>query len=150
MNLKHQRYLEARRAGLSIEECVKAALPGVDPTSERFQNWVATAETHIADIKAVVEAEGLNKGAKKAAKKTSADAGSDKDAKTDSEASSKAGAKTNSKAGAKTTTKTVGAKKGTAPKRLAKKAVPQTEGLEPEEDGSEADVTDRVSEREGS
>lgn len=49
MNLKHQRYLEARRAGLSIEECVKAALPGVDPTSERFQNWVATAETHIAD-----------------------------------------------------------------------------------------------------
>ncbi len=68
MNPKHERYLEAKRAGKSIKDCVAAALPGADPKSERFQNWMKDAES-IEEIKGVIELEGLNKSKKAAPKK---------------------------------------------------------------------------------
>lgn len=69
MNPKHERYLEAKRDGKSVADCVKAALPGSDPKSERFKWWVAKAETEISEIKDTIELEKLNKPKRSAPKK---------------------------------------------------------------------------------
>lgn len=69
MNPKNERYLEAKRDGKSIKDCVIAALPGSDPKSDRFKWWVANAEKEIAEIKDTIELEGLNKPKKAAPKK---------------------------------------------------------------------------------
>ncbi|GJM01963.1 MAG: hypothetical protein DHS20C08_04640 [Rhodomicrobium sp.] len=61
MNPKFQRYIDAKRDGKSIEDCVRAALPAVDENSTRFKQWVAFAETHYTDIRKTIKLEGLNK-----------------------------------------------------------------------------------------
>lgn len=72
MNPKHERYLEAKRAGKSVAECAKAAVPGSDPKGDHFKWWVANAETEIEEIKNTIELEGLNKPKKAPAKKAPA------------------------------------------------------------------------------
>ena len=69
MNLKHERYLEAKRAGKTAVQCTRAALPGVDEDSPRFKNWVANAEKDIPEIAKTIESENLNKPKKAAPKK---------------------------------------------------------------------------------
>ncbi len=69
MNLKQQRYLDAKREGKSVLACVKAALPACDPESARFKDWVKNAETKIPEIRNTIELEGLNKSKKAAPKK---------------------------------------------------------------------------------
>ncbi len=72
INPKHERYMEAKRAGKSVKECVKAALPGVDESSPRFKDWLDNAETKIPELKNMIEFEGLNKPKKTTPKKTTA------------------------------------------------------------------------------
>lgn len=69
MNPKHERYLNAKRAGKPVAECVTAALPGCDARSDRFKWWVSNAETEIEEIKGTIELEKLNKPKKTAPKK---------------------------------------------------------------------------------
>tara|TARA_R100001086_G_scaffold44950_3_gene19947 strand:+ start:1168 stop:1401 length:234 start_codon:yes stop_codon:yes gene_type:complete len=69
MNPKHKRYLEEKRAGKSVAECAKAAVPGSDPKSDHFKWWASKAETEIPEIKDTIELEGLNKPKKAAPKK---------------------------------------------------------------------------------
>ena len=69
MNQKFKRYLEAKREGKSVEDCVRAALPAVDENSPRFKNWVMDAETVYTDIAKTIEIEGLNNPKKTPAKK---------------------------------------------------------------------------------
>jgi len=69
MNLKHKRYLDAKRAGKTAVQCTRAALPGVDEDSKRFKNWVANAEKDIPEIAKTIESENLNKPKKSAPKK---------------------------------------------------------------------------------
>lgn len=79
VNPKFQRYIEAKRQGKSVEDCVRAALPGVDEKSERFKQWVAFAETHYTEIRNTIELEGLNKPKKKPAAKKPAEVKDDAD-----------------------------------------------------------------------
>ncbi len=69
MNPKHERYLEAKRAGKSVTECAKAAVPGSDLKGDHFKWWVENAETEIEEIKNTIELEKLNKPKKVAPKK---------------------------------------------------------------------------------
>lgn len=75
MNPKHERYLKAKREGKSINDCVKAALPGCDPKSKRFKDWVDNAETSIPELKDMIDFEDLNKPKKAPAKKAPATEG---------------------------------------------------------------------------
>ncbi len=72
INMKHERYLEAKRAGKSIEECVKAALPGTEKNTKRFKWWLENAETEIPELKLQIEFEELNKPKKTTTKKPAA------------------------------------------------------------------------------
>jgi len=66
MNMKFKRYLDAKREGKSVKDCVRAALPGVAEDHPRFTQWEQFAETQYIEIKNTIELEGLNKPKKKA------------------------------------------------------------------------------------
>jgi hypothetical protein len=57
---KIKRYNEAIEAGKSKEQAVKAAIPGVDPGSDRFKNWMDTVE----DMDGALKAKGRKKSPK--------------------------------------------------------------------------------------